>query len=228
MIETLSIEQLAERCRKEAERYRREQKSDGQYCFELFRLALHQQVEAAWAAIVVQYRKLVLRWVNQYLGSGNDVSEDPESFVNEAFTRMWQYGCQPQTAQNLDTLGKCLSYLKRCVWSAVEDHRRWQQKDSLSRTVDLETIIEVPLPHTSVADAVEQRDQLARLRQVLLENLQSDAERIVAEETWVYDQAPRQIQARYPEAFATVAEVSQTKRNILKRLKRKLAQDLPG
>ena len=33
-------------------------------------------------------------------------------------------------------------------------------------------------------------------------------QRLVAEESWGYDLAPRQIQARYPETFATVAEIS--------------------
>lgn len=225
MIETLTIEQLVKRCAAEAERYRQAQESDSRFCFALFRLALHQQDEAAWGAVVAQYQKLVLRWVNQYMGADHYISEEPAVFVNEAFTRMWQYGCQPQTAANLDSLGKCLSYLKRCVWSAVEDHRRWQQKDTLSRSVDLDALIEAPTDNHSIADDVEQRDLLAQLRQVLIENLQSDTERIVAEESWVYDQAPRQIQARYPDTFATVAEVSQTKRNILKRLKRKLVTE---
>ncbi|MEM7029928.1 MAG: hypothetical protein AAF629_10220 [Chloroflexota bacterium] len=224
MIGTLSINQLAENCREEAERYRRTKKSDSRYCFELFRLALHQQLEAAWSVIVQQYQKLVLHWVHEYVGAADNIDEDPEMFANEAFTRMWQYGIKPKTANNLDSLAKCLSYLKRCVWSSIEDHRRWQQKDSLSRTVGLETVIERPTTQSSVSEQVEKTMTASELRQLLLDNLQTQAEHIVAEETWIYDQAPRQIYDRHQDFFSSVSDVSQTKRNILKRLRRKLAK----
>jgi hypothetical protein len=56
--------------------------------------------------------------------------------------------------------------------------------------------------------------------ETLAELVQNETEHRVAELTWVYDLKPRQIQAAYPTQFASAAEVSQIKKNILKRLQR--------
>jgi hypothetical protein len=62
------------------------------------------------------------------------------------------------------------------------------------------------------------------LKQVLSQTIQTHEERLVAEESWVYGLTPRQIQARYPETFATTELVSQIKHNLLKRIQRRLRQ----
>jgi DNA-directed RNA polymerase specialized sigma subunit len=136
---------------------------------------------------------------------------------------MWQYGVRAETAEKLDGLGKCLAYLKKCAWSSVEDHRRWQDKDALSKVETLDNWREKGEPALSPGDQMERNELLAELRQALAETLQTNMERLIAEESWMYGQTPRQIQARYPETFASVEAVSQAKRNILKRLRRKLS-----
>lgn len=216
MIETLSILQLAERCQEEAVRYQRTQQSDPTYCFELFQRALTQHVEAAWSAIVVQYEALVMRWAYEY-GVG-DLDEEPAAFVNEAFARMWQYGRKAETTAQLDSLGKCLSYLKKCVWSAVEDYRQRQRQALLVDDWHKLGPAQPLLPGPEERDGLEETRQV--VRQALAETVQNETERRVAELTWIYDLKPRQIQAAYPDQFISAAEVSQIKKNILKRLQR--------
>lgn len=225
MERSLTVSELAEQCGAEAERYRQTGQSDETYCFELFRQALVDRDEAAWRAIYAQYQSLVARWVYAY-AAAFPLDKALEDFVNEAFARMWQYGVKPETAEKLDGLGKCLSYLKKCAWSSVEDHRRWQDKDALAKGETLDNWREQAAPASPPEDQVERDESLAELRRALEETLQSREERLVAEESWVYGQTPRQIQARYPETFASVEVVSQTKRNILKRLRRKLNADV--
>ncbi len=221
MIESLTVLELAEHCQTEAERYRQTGQSDETYCFELFRLALVKRDEAAWRAIYAQYEGLVARWVHAYAIGFLD--KEPEDSVNEAFARMWQYGARPETAGKLDGLGKCLAYLKKCAWSSVEDYRRRQDKDALAKGVTFDNWQEQDAPAPSLEDQAERDELLAELRQALEETLQTRQEHLVAEESWVYGQTPRQIQARYPETFANVEGVSQIKRNIVKRLRRRLS-----
>jgi hypothetical protein len=216
MRETLSIRQLAERCQEETARYQRTQQSDPTYCFDLFHQALAQQVEAAWSAIVTQYEDLVTHWAYGF-GAG-DLAEVPAVFVNEAFSRMWQYGRKAETIARLDNLGKCLSYLKKCVWSAVEEGRQHRQQAVLVTDWRKLGADHPTLPGPEIPVGLE------NLRQVVWETLaelvQNETEHRVAELTWVYDLKPRQIQAAYPTQFASAAEVSQIKKNILKRLQR--------
>ena len=219
MAKSLTISELVERCRTEAKRYRQTQQLDQTYGFELFRRALAEGDEAAWAAVYAQYENLVAKWVQAYLARLS-LEASAEDFVNEAFARLWRYGTIPETAEQLDEIGKCLSYLKKCAWSAIEDHRRWQEKDALSRGEDLDNHWDLAGNEIVPEDQVAKDEMLAQLGRVLAKIIQTEQECLVAEESWIYDQPPRQIQARYPEHFTTVKEVHQIKHNLLKRLKR--------
>jgi RNA polymerase sigma factor (sigma-70 family) len=188
---------------------------------ELFRRALIEHDEAAWHALYVQYENLVNSWVRAYAHSFQD--KHPEDFINEAFTRMWQYGTKRDTAERLDRLGKCLAYLKKCAWSSVEDDRRRREKDALS---DAKSLGDWPNLHGAVPaieDAVVREENLAQLRHLLEETVQTDEDRLVAKESWTYEQTPRQIHSRYPKIFSSAGEVSRLKHNILKRLQRRIA-----
>ena len=218
MVKALTIAQLAERCRAEVDRYKQTRQANNSYCFELFHWALTGQDEAAWEAIYSQYQALVTTWVFNY-SRFPQTDEEAAFFVNEAFSRMWRYGSRPEIANKLDVLGKCLSYLKLCVGSAIEDYLRRKKKDALATAVALQDYDQ----HASSLQGQVERDLTSHeLSRVLAETIQDDRERLVAEETWVYDLAPRQIQARHPETFATSEEVSQIRRNLIKRLQRKL------
>lgn len=221
MAKSLTTSELVEQCRVEATRYQQTHQSDQTYGFELFRRALAEGDEVAWAAIYAQYENLVAKWVQAYLARLSlDASAD--DFVNEAFTRLWRYGTISETAERLDELGKCLSYLKKCAWSAIEDHRRWQEKDALSRGEELGNYWNLAGNEVVPEDQVAKDEMLAQLREVLAKIIQTEQECLVAEESWVYNQPPRQIQACYPEHFTSVKEVRQIKHNLLKRLKRSL------
>jgi RNA polymerase sigma factor (sigma-70 family) len=217
-VNPLTILELAERCRAEAERYKETRQAVTGSCFELFRQALVEQNQAAWEALYTQYHALVIHWVFSY-SRFVETGEDAAFFVNEAFSRMWQYIAKPDMAERFDKLGKCLNYLKLCVGSAIEDYLRRKQKDALATAVALQEHDQLTLSPQAQIEAELTSLELSRM---LEESLQDHRERLVAEETWVYNLAPRQIQARYPEIFTTTEEVSQVRRNIIKRLQRKL------
>jgi hypothetical protein len=167
---------------------------------------------------------MVRRWFNQYETTAFDESADP--FVNEAFARMWQYGSRPETATTLDGLGKCLVYLKRCLWSAIEDERRRRNKDALAQSFVVNTTHALERLAPTTTDHPETGLILADLQSLLTETILTDDERLVAEAAWMYDLSPRQTQAQQPDRFASAAQVSQIKRNLLKRLKRRMAAEI--
>ncbi len=216
MAKSLTIFQLAERCQAESVRYKQSGRSDESYCLELFRKALTEQDGAAWDAIYAQYQLLVATWIQSY-SRFTATGEEADFFVNEAFFRMWKRASESETFEKLDSLGKYLIYLKLCARSAIEDFLRRKTKDALAAAVPWEDF-DRPAP---AADAqLELASMLRELGRVLDEVIQDDRERLVAEESWVYGLSPRQIQARRPEIFGSVAEVNPVKRNIIRRLKR--------
>ncbi len=222
MPNSFSIPQLVERCRAEAARYQQTGQSDEAYCLELFHLALREHNQAAWEAIYAQYQSLAGSWVYRY-SRFSQTNEEADFFINEAFARMWRFASKPETAARLENLDNYLRYLKMCVASAIEDYLRKSQKDVLRKAA--------PLPDEDwllqVSEAIDEPStMLAELRQAVAEAIQSEAERLVAEDSWVYDLAPRHIQLRHPDIFATVESVSQVKRNLLKRLRRKVKKEI--
>ena len=64
----MPVAELTRRCAEEMARYKRRQRSDPRYCYELFRCALAEGDEEAWAAIYSQYHGLVRCWLGNAPG----------------------------------------------------------------------------------------------------------------------------------------------------------------
>lgn len=215
---TRTIPELAEGCH--ADQLVR--KDDSRHCLELFSRAMVLDDQQAWYAIEREFRGRVKGWVYTYSRFWQ-TDETVDYFVNEAFARMWIYGRKRAREGRLVHLGGYLEYLKRCAWSAIEDHLRKWGKDTLSRPINsgggedegADTLIE------SLPNEPREGSELADLvRQVLGEMTDADPrQRLVAEESWWYGFAPREIQSRHPELFQTVAQVYGIKKNLIKRLK---------
>lgn len=216
MINSLSIAQLVEHCHAEARNYLQTGQSNEGYCFELFRRAMIEQDQTAWKAVYAQYESLVSAWVYNY-SRFPATGEAVDFFVNEAFARLWQYGTKSGKTEEFNGLGKYLKYLKLCVGSAIENYLRQQRKDALIAAVALESF---DRPTAAADEQAERAMRFSKLEQILEETVQDERERLVAQESWVYNLAPRQIQARHPASFATPGEINQIKRNIIKRLQR--------
>jgi hypothetical protein len=222
VIESYSVSQLSQRCQEEAARFQHSGHSDPAFCFELFRRALTLHHDPAWSALMGQYETLVSHWAHEF--GARDLDDEVAVFVNEAFARMWQYGRKVETAAKLDSLSKCLSYLKKCIWSTVEDHRQRRRQELL---VDDWRQLEPELPQAAGPEGQLLLKRLRdTLRQLLAETVQGEQEQVVATMLWVYDLKPRQVHTEHPSLFTSAAEVSQIRKNILKRLKRKLSERL--
>ncbi len=85
----LTLDALVRRCAAENDCFRRNQPSDPRYAYELFRRALVERNDDAWAALYELYCPLVEHWVRK--NTAFEASGEPsEALVGEAFARFWQ------------------------------------------------------------------------------------------------------------------------------------------
>src|SRR3712207_4395084 len=107
-----SIGELTVRCRDESARYLRHESTTGASCHELFRRAICQSDQDAWAAILHQYRGAVLAWIRRHPAASG--FEDESFWVNRTFDRFWS-AIGPERFAMFGSLGQLLSYLKMCA-----------------------------------------------------------------------------------------------------------------
>ena len=84
----LSIVELARRCTEQTLRFVRGEQRDDRFCFEIFARAVVSRDEHAWAAIMAQYRGIILSYVGQHAAAAA-LREPDEYWVNRAFIRFW-------------------------------------------------------------------------------------------------------------------------------------------
>src|SRR3954468_24420841 len=75
-IEQLTVNDLARCCAEETNKFLRQSVSNDRYCLELFRRAIVQRDDDAWASIYQQYAPLVLTWVNQHQSATSLLGQD--------------------------------------------------------------------------------------------------------------------------------------------------------
>lgn len=237
--ESSAIQQLAELCSAQAGDFHNDDRSrDEQPCLELLRLALVERDQEAWDALYKMHYPQVLRWVHTH-PHFRVTGEDADYFANQAFSRLWQYGERHASAGRFKTVADYMQYLKRCTWSAIEDELRRSRKDALwhwaevndsavdgedNGVMGLDELAETP-DSASVEATVENAAILSDLWELLGQIVEGERERVVAKEMWEEGLEPRQIYTRHPDLFVDEDEVSQIRRNIVRRLDRKLTND---
>jgi hypothetical protein len=230
------VQRLTERCRAQMDDFHSDRPSDEQPCLELFRLALIEGDQTAWEAIYDLYRTQVMRWVQNH-PRFYFTGEEAGYFVNQAFWRLWKYGARHARAGRFGTVADYLQYLKRCAASVITDELRRGRSDALSRLIELAGADDddsggpaVPpgqagaLLHDRppLEEEVEREIVLSDLWALLRQVLDGERERLLAEEIWGYGLSPQQVYALHPDQFADEEEVSQIRRNIVRRLNRQL------
>jgi hypothetical protein len=211
----IPLAELATTCREETERFLRREPSRDEYCFEIFRRAVCDRTQQAWDAVFAQYQGMVLAWVRRHPVSAS-TREDDTFWVNRTFDRFWT-AVGPERFGAFPSMAAVLRYLKMCAHSVLLDEMRAQNSAGRAPLTD------------AVADQIEAPDiadhavgQLAGsdLWDVVLAEVQDEAERHVAYCCFVLDLKPREVQERYPQLYATVGDVYRIKRNLLDRLRR--------
>jgi DNA-directed RNA polymerase specialized sigma24 family protein len=191
--------------------------------YELFRRAIVEQDEDAWAEIHTRYRSLMVAWAH-HSSAATQVGEHYDDLADQAFARAWA-ALSPARFAQFPTLSRLLAYLRTCVMAVAIDcarargaRARMYQKIDLGASMTPEQIV---LAEMERSDLWEFVSQLAETEQ----------ERVVMIETFVFDLPPRNIVARHRDLFANVTAVYAAKRNLTMRLQRndelrQMCQDL--
>ena len=180
--------------------------------YELFRRAIVERDEHAWAEGTARYRAMLISWAGR-CSATSATYERCDDLADLAFARAWA-ALSPERFAQFPNLAALLAYFRSCVTSAVIDCAR--SEANFERVVQAIGTGSITTPEQVVVERSE-RDELWRVASAVA---QTEQERVVLIETYVYDLPPRAILVRYPGLFADATEVYTTKRNMLDRLKR--------
>ena len=179
---------------------------------ELFRRAIVDGDEVAWAEGVARYRTLLVSWAKRCALSAA-IGEPGDDIADHAFSRAWA-ALSPDRFDQFPTLASVLAYLRACVTSAVIDCARGQQSaERLARALEVD---DVASPEQIFVQLAEREELWA----IVYGIVQNEQERVILIESFVHGLPPRAILARYPQLFTSAVDVYSAKRNLFERLKR--------
>jgi hypothetical protein len=180
--------------------------------YELFRRAIVERDELAWAEGAARYRAMLISWATRCSASAT-LTERCDDIADYAFARAWA-ALSPTRFDQFPNLAALLGYFRACVTSAVIDCARSELNfERVSEALEAE---DVSSPEQLVLDRLER----AELWRVAVDTAQNEQERITLIESFLYILPPRAIFERHPGLFADAGEIYTTKRNLLDRLKR--------
>jgi DNA-directed RNA polymerase specialized sigma24 family protein len=180
--------------------------------YELFRRAIVEGDDDAWAAIHARYRALLITWAQQ-CSAMPQIGEYCDDIADQALARAWS-ALSPARFNHFPNLAGLLAYLRTCVAAVVIDCARAQAAHT--RALQQLEVRAFVTPEQVFLRELE-REELWRLVSGLAETQQ---ERIVLIESFMYDLPPRTILTRHPELFMDVSSVYYAKRNLRARLQR--------
>jgi DNA-directed RNA polymerase specialized sigma24 family protein len=179
--------------------------------YELFRRAIVEHEDEAWAAIAARYRSLMIAWAAR-CPAVHAAGECCEDLADQALARAWM-ALTPERFARFPSLAALLAYLRACVTATVIDAAR--SRSAYDRTFQH---IDDANGHTEYAAFA--RLEREELWQLVMSLTTTEAERVALRERFVYGHPPRVIQARHPALFSDVTVVYTTIRNLCERLRR--------
>jgi DNA-directed RNA polymerase specialized sigma24 family protein len=180
--------------------------------YETFRRAIFVRDADAWAELAARFRPLMIAWANRARAT-MVIDELSEDLADQAFYRAWA-ALKPEQFADFPNAATLIAYLRSCVGATVIDCARAQS--SRNRAVQKIEVEEVLTPEQIVTTQMEY-SELWHLVYCLVE---TDQDRIILIESFVYDLPPRDILARHMDAFADITDVYRIKRNLFNRLQR--------
>jgi RNA polymerase sigma factor (sigma-70 family) len=211
----MDLSSLARRALAESRRFYRHEEYDPRFAYELFRRALVERDNEAWAMLFEQYAPLVEHWVRR-TGAFTVSGETSDYFVSAAFTRFWR-AIPAERFASFPTTASLLNYLRRCASCVVIDSARAQ---SFADLLPEESINwnDQRLGHADeeATDRVS-REEFWGLVDALLT---SEAERVIVRCSFLLGMKPAEIYARWAGLFSSVEEVYTVKRGVLARLRK--------
>ena len=217
-LKTAPLEVLCAQARAQEASFVHGETSNGAAGLELFRRAIAECDEDAWAAVIEVYRGLLVAQAQRQM-LRKLVDEDDGFCADRAFQRFWR-ATRAGRMEGFNDLASILKYLKMCLGSVLLDAARVRRRQASISIDDLPP--DAPVtddPSAAVVGQIAGRE----LWQAVEQELRDESERLVAQLSFVAGLSPREIRARHPDRFAEVDEVYRLKRNAIDRLRRSRA-----
>jgi DNA-directed RNA polymerase specialized sigma24 family protein len=191
--------------------------------YELFRRAIVERDDEAWAAIHRHFRPLLVAWARQ-ANSRAPAANQHEDIADRALARAWS-ALGPEQFAQFPSLAALLAYLRTCVGAAAIDEARAEA--TRERAYQKLNAPVVATPEEVVLGALSRRELWLLINKLV----SSEQERIIMVESFVLGLPPRTILERHQDRFTDVPAIYGAKRNLLNRLERcrdlrQLYQDL--
>jgi hypothetical protein len=212
LLANLSLDDIAQRCERETEKFNRRQSSDSQFCFELLRRALAEDRSEAFTRVYQIYERQVLSWVYSHSRFAQ-TGEGADYFVSLAWSTFYFAVRGPKFA-DFPSLPQVLSYLKLCVHTGIAQYLRDQQPGATTPLDEQPDIAHISDLGTQI-DAAELLKHIYR-------TLPNARDRLLAHCVFIQDLKPRQIVKAFPSQWRTEREISVD----LYRIRRLLRNDL--
>jgi DNA-directed RNA polymerase specialized sigma24 family protein len=180
--------------------------------YELFRSAIVDRDDDAWAMITAYYRPLMITWAARSVAVQAS-GEHCEDLADQALARAWA-ALTPEHFASFPNLAALLAYLRTCVATAAIDAIRSQAK--YERAFEHAGYDSGATPEQLVLDRLES----SKLWQLATSVIATEAERVALHERFVLGLPPRSIQSRHPLLFEDVKVVYAAIRNLCARLQR--------
>jgi hypothetical protein len=210
-ISEMSASTLAEYCIREISHYRNGEPNDEQYGLELFRRAILQGDQDAWACLQQCFSGLVLSWLRRHpRGEAACRLDREENYVAQTFERFWLATAHNQKLV-FNSQAAALRYLQTSLNGAIIDALRAYSR---SREVPL------PEPGTVGEPLVEDSIDNGELWNLLHEMFPGWRERRLIYLFFYCGLKPREIVRHCPQEFPDVREVYRLRRNIYEQLLR--------
>jgi hypothetical protein len=198
--------------RKEQARRRTGAEPDDRYALELFRRAVAERDDAAWAMLFDLYNGMVAAWCVRAGGGGRYQFDE---LAAQTWERFW-HGFTPSKFAQAGNLGAVLRYLRLCAVSAVIDEARKESAALLREPMTDDVVDSAPTPSDVVIDRAGQ----AALWRTIQGQLHGETERVLVQLLYELGYRPAEVQAHRPDLFPSVQDVYRLTRNVLDRLRR--------
>ena len=180
--------------------------------YELFRRAIVERDEQAWAEGAARYRAMLITWAGRCSASAT-ILDRCDDIADLAFARAWS-ALTPERFANIPTLAALLAYMRTCVTSAVIDCARSEMlHERLAQALDAGEAV-------SLEDEVLGQLDRQALWRIARAAVQTEQEQVILIENLVYGLRPAAIVVGHAQLFGNATQLYAAKRNFLERLKR--------
>jgi hypothetical protein len=196
--DSLSLDELAQRCSSETEKFSRREPSDARFCFELLRRALADGLSDAFTRVYQIYERQVLIWVHSHSGFARS-GESADYFVSTAWSAFY-FALRGPKFDSFPSLPQVLAYLKLCVHTAIAQYLRDQEPVP---TMPIELV-----PHAAHLPDLGMRIAATELWRQIELLLNDPRDRLLARCAFAEDLKPRQIIKAHSTHWKDEREVS--------------------